>query len=247
MEIIKNEPLVGFTDNTAKTTVEDSFSEQQENATTETEVTDSQGSTSSRGVSLNSNEQEDTEFQESGYLSSSQTTENSPTDNCIDPELPTNPPPPQTNSPLLSTTDFPPLPKFLTTPTRRKKNTKQKPMRNKSISSQMSLDKFAFKKTRAMTEDSKTEAITTSPKRTVLAVRSPPNCELDGKYKGSQEDETGDENKKENYRNLSKHDQHEVEDTSYLTQEESKVIFLNSISSNNFGSHIVFSASGREC
>ena len=245
MEVIKNEPLVGFTDNTAKTTVDESFTEQQENA--ETEVTDSQGSTSLRDVYLNSNEQEDAEFQESGYLSSSQTTENSPTDNCIDPVLPTNPPPPQTNSPPLSTTDFPPLPKFLTTPTRRKKNTKQKPMRKKSISSQMSLDKFAFKKTRAMTEDSKTEAITTSPKRTVLADRSPPNCELDGKYNESQEDETGDENKKENYRNLLKHDQREVEDTSYLTQEESKVIFLNSISSNHFGSHIVFSASGREC
>ncbi len=224
METIKNEPSLALTDDTANTPVEDSFNERQENTTTESQVMDSQGSTSSREECVNSNDQ-DVEFQESGYVSSNETMENSsPTDKCFDRQvLPTNSPPLHTHSPPLS--NFPPLPKFPTTPTSRK-NTKQKTMKRKSICSQMSLDMFAFKKNRVATEDSKTEEITTSPKRTVLADRSPPNCELDKKYNESQDDEIGDENKKENYSHFLKDSQNE--DMSYVTQEKSKVTLLNS-------------------
>ena len=84
---------------------------------------------------------------------------------------------------------------------------------------------FAFKKTRATTEDGDTEASSTSPKRSVLADCSPPNFEMKKKDDECQEDGTEDEDKKENYNALSKNSQNKVGDTSYRMQEKSKVIF----------------------
>lgn len=203
MEIIKNEPVSELTDSGAITNNEDSLNELKENRKTEKLETDSQGSTSSQ------NEQEDGEFQESGYLSSSQTMENSPTDNGADPEEQAYSPPlhkysptlPKTNFSPLPTTNFPPLPKFSTASTSGN-NKNRNVVKQKSISGQMSLDIFAFKREKAINENGKTDAITTSPKRTALADRSPPNHGLHRRFNGSQQDLIKKENRKENFRNI---------------------------------------------
>ena len=210
MEIIKNEPVSELTDSGATTNNEDSLNELKENRKIDKRETDSQGSTSSQNEFLNFNEQEDGEFQESGYLSSSQTMENSPTDSCTDPDEQAyspplhkhSPPLPKTNFSPLPTTNFPPLPKFSTASTSGN-NKDRNVVKQKSISGQMSLDKFAFKKEKAINENGgKTNAITTSPKRTALADRSPPNHELDGRFNGSQQDLMKNENRKENFRSI---------------------------------------------
>ena len=215
MEIKKNEPLLELKDGGAKTNNQDPFSALKENNTAEKQETDSQGSTSSQNEFQNSNEQDDAEFQESGYLSSSQTMEDSPTDNCTDPVAQTNSPPPQKDTPPLSTTNFPPLPKFPTT-LRSGGNEKRKAVKQKPISSQMSLDKFAFKKGRATTENGETEATVISPKRIALADRSPPNHKLEGKFNESQQEDMGGENWKENFRNIVEDRKNEEEDVTVI-------------------------------
>jgi hypothetical protein len=208
MEVTKNEPSA---DDTTQTSIEDSSNEVGQNTAIERQESD----TSTREECLDFNEQEDADFQESGYVSSSQTTENS-----SPPDAATNSPPQHDHTPPLSASNFPPLPKFPTTPTSRT-HTKRKMMKKKSITSQMSLDMFAFKKDRVTTEDSESEGNASSPKRTVLADRSPPNCEMDEEFNERPEDEIGDEDKKENFNSLLKRSQSEVEDASLITQEKS--------------------------
>ena len=212
MEVTKNEPSLASADDTTQTSIEDSSNEVGQNTAIERQETD----TSTREECLDFHEQEDADFQESGYVSSSQTTENS-----SPPDAATNSPPQHDHTPPLSASNFPPLPKFPTTPTSRTQNTKRKMMKKKSITSQMSLDKFAFKKDRVTTEDSESEGNASSPKRTVLADRSPPNCEMDEEFNERPEDEIGDEDKKENFNSLLKSSQSEVEDASLITQEKS--------------------------
>ena len=223
MEVMMNEPSL-TTDDGSKTTSEDSSNEAGEDTATEEKEQNSERSTSSHEEHPNFNEQEDADLQESGYLSSSQTTENSSPAN---PKVTTNSPPLHNHSPPLqspppSPPNFPPLPTFLTTPKSRN-NTKRKLTKKKLITSQMSLDTFAFKKNRVTTEDSKTEASGTSPKRTVLAACSPPNYEMEKKYNEYQEDKMEGEDKKENYNGLLKHGQNEVENISHRIQEKSKI------------------------
>ena len=210
MEIIKNEPVSEVTDSGVTTNNEESLNEPKENRKTEKGETDSQGPTSSQNEFLNCTEQEDGELQESGYLSGSQTMENSPTDNCTDleeqayspPLQKYSPPLPKTSFSPLPTTNFPPLPKFSTASTSGS-NKDRNVVKQKSISGQMSLDRFAFKKEKAINENGKADAmITTSPKRTALADRSPPNHELDGRFNDSQQDLMKNENRKENCRNI---------------------------------------------
>ena len=219
---MKNEPSLPIDDKT-KTTNEDSSNEPGEDTATEENKKNSEGSTSSREKHPRFNEQEDADLQVSGYLSGSQTTENS---SPADLKMPSNYAPFHNHSPPLSPPNLPPLPTFLTTP-KSSNNKKLKLTKKKLITSQMSLDMFAFKKNRVTTVDSETEASSTSPKRTVLAVCSPPNREMEKKYDEYQEDKMEDEDKKENYNGLLKSGQNEMENTSYRIQEKSKVIVPN--------------------
>ena len=212
MEVLKNETLLDTIDNMDKTNTGD---EDKRNIPTET---DSQGSGASSHEE-NSKEQDDGEFHESGYVSGSQTTENSPTNN---PSSPNTPPSHHKSQPLPST-NFPPLPTLPTTPTSRVTK-KRKNLRNKPVSSQMSLDKFAFKKSKTLTEESKTVETSAFVKRTVLANCSPPNYKLDEKCnEKSRHNEPENEDKKENCINFFEDNTDEVEEPPCWIEENAKV------------------------
>lgn len=203
MEIIENDPLLELKKNTAK--IKDSFIELHKNSKSETRDADLPDPTPSLDGTGKTKQ------------------ENSPTDKSSGPQLPSMSP--VMNTSPLSAKNVSPLVNFPTTPRSTSKPT-QKIIRKKSITSQISLDKFAFKKNVTTIDDSKTRTNTiTSPTRAALTDRARPNCELNSAQNGNHSDDnTVGKNRKENVCFFWKDCQNAVKDTPHFTQGKSKVI-----------------------
>ncbi|XP_028398743.1 exonuclease 1-like isoform X2 [Dendronephthya gigantea] len=208
MEVAANEQYLGLLENAAD---DDALTNSQDDLSeNKMIITNSQGSSSSH--------EDDGQFQESGYQTSSET--NTPTENDADlPLTSVTPPFPTFSTPLSgkAPTDSPPLPTFPTTPTSSLDDKTKKFVsggKRSGLCTQVTLDLFAFKKDRTFkTEGSQITTGKISPTRTILADRSSPNFKTRRKFNETlvNEVDDDDENVKENNGNTSKNTEYKVE------------------------------------